>query len=77
MDAVYTLIIHKTIKINQTQNWETGQGLLDVTIYGERSQDDYDMRPLCAIIRDIRSTDVFEGREMSLALLKGKFHCYR
>lgn len=62
LGAAYTLIVDKTIKINQTQNWETGQGLLDVAVYGGRLQDDYDMRALRAIICDVWSKDVFEGR---------------
>ncbi|XP_047369553.1 cytoplasmic dynein 2 heavy chain 1 isoform X1 [Vespa velutina] len=62
LGAAYTLIVDKTIKINQTQNWETGQGLLDVAVYGGRLQDDYDMRTLRAIIRDVWSKDIFEGR---------------
>ncbi|KAI4495703.1 hypothetical protein M0802_008538 [Mischocyttarus mexicanus] len=62
LGAAYTLIVDKTMKNNQTQNWETGQGLLDVAVYGGRLQDDYDMRALCAIIREIWSKDVFEGR---------------
>ncbi|KAL2743989.1 cytoplasmic dynein 2 heavy chain 1 [Vespula maculifrons] len=62
LGAAYTLIVDKTIKINQMQNWETGQGLLDVAVYGGRLQDDYDMRALRAIICDVWSKDVFEGR---------------
>ncbi|XP_014611048.1 PREDICTED: cytoplasmic dynein 2 heavy chain 1 [Polistes canadensis] len=69
LGAAYTLIVDKTIKSNQTQNWETGQGLLDVAVYGGRLQDDYDMRALCAIIREIWSKDVFEGRRTLAGVL--------
>ncbi|XP_043268031.1 cytoplasmic dynein 2 heavy chain 1 [Venturia canescens] len=50
-------------------DWEPGRGLLDVAVYGGRIQDDYDMRALRSILRDIWSKDIFEGRKKLAGIL--------
>lgn len=44
-------------------DWEEGRGLLDVAIYGGKIQDDFDIRALEAILREIWSRDIFQGRK--------------
>lgn len=51
-------------------DWEPGRGLLDVAVYGGRIQDDYDMRALRSILRDIWSKDIFEGRKKLAGILE-------
>lgn len=50
--------------------WQTGRGLLDAVIYGGRLQDDYDMRALCSIIRDVWASEVFDGRKKLAGVLR-------
>ncbi|XP_066585667.1 cytoplasmic dynein 2 heavy chain 1 [Prorops nasuta] len=44
-------------------DWETARGLLDLAVYGGRIQDDFDSRALGAIIRDIWSRQILQGRK--------------
>lgn len=73
LEAAYELVVKEmTSKRSKDRdgNWQTGRGLLDVAIYGGRLQDDYDMRALYSIVRDIWSTEVFEGRRKLANVLR-------
>ncbi|XP_017764042.1 PREDICTED: cytoplasmic dynein 2 heavy chain 1 [Eufriesea mexicana] len=73
LEAAYELVVKEmTSKRSKDKdgNWQTGRGLLDVAIYGGRLQDDYDMRALCSIVRDIWSAEVFEGRRKLANVLR-------
>ena len=64
LEAACELVV-KESKINSSkehEDWETGRGLLDVAVYGGRMQDDYDMRALKSILRDVWSKEVYKGR---------------
>ncbi|XP_031838829.2 dynein cytoplasmic heavy chain beethoven isoform X1 [Nomia melanderi] len=73
IEAAYELVVKKMATKKDKDNdgiWQTGRGLLDVAIYGGRLQDDYDMRALCSIIRDIWSSEVYEGRKRLAGVLR-------
>ncbi|KAF7991046.1 hypothetical protein HCN44_000861 [Aphidius gifuensis] len=69
LEAAHQLILDKVIKSNSNIDWEEGRGLLDVAIYGGRLQDKFDMQTLEAILREIWSYDIFNGRKKLAGLL--------
>ena len=74
LEAAYELVVKEMAESAKSRDkdgdWQTGRGLLDVAIYGGRLQDDYDMRALCSIVRDVWSSDVFRGRRKLAGVLK-------
>ena len=71
LEAAYELVVKETATSRgKDGDWQTGRGLLDVTIYGGRLQDDYDMRALCSIVRDVWCCEVFRGRRRLAGVLK-------
>nr|XP_033320776.1 cytoplasmic dynein 2 heavy chain 1 [Megalopta genalis] len=73
IEAAYELVVREIPSKRNKDNdgsWQTGRGLLDVAIYGGRLQDDYDMRALCSIVRDIWSAEVYEGRRKLAGILR-------
>ncbi|KAK0158915.1 hypothetical protein PV328_009853 [Microctonus aethiopoides] len=64
LEAAYELVINHSLKLNPEAHldWEEGRGLLNVAIYGGRLQDQYDMRALDGILKNIWSRDTFHGR---------------
>ncbi|CAK9809936.1 Cytoplasmic dynein 2 heavy chain 1 [Anthophora quadrimaculata] len=74
LEAAYELVVREIMESKRNKDkagsWQTGRGLLDVVIYGGRLQDDYDMRALCSIVRDVWSSDVFEGRRKLAGVLR-------
>ncbi|XP_029051229.2 cytoplasmic dynein 2 heavy chain 1 [Osmia bicornis bicornis] len=73
LEAAYELVVKETSPKrgrDKDGSWQTGKGLLDVAVYGGRIQDEYDTRALCSIVRDIWSSQVFEGRRKLAGVLK-------
>ncbi|XP_053976723.1 cytoplasmic dynein 2 heavy chain 1-like [Hylaeus volcanicus] len=73
LDAAYELVVKDMSSKKEKDKdgvWQTGRGLLDVAVYGGRLQDDYDMRALCSIVRDVWSSAVFEGRRKLAGVLR-------
>lgn len=75
LEAAYELVVRKMDDGKRSErdkdgNWQTGRGLLDVAIYGGRLQDDYDMGALRSIVRDVWSSEVFEGRRKLAGVLR-------
>lgn len=50
------------VKTNN-DDWDEGRGLLDVAVYGGRLQDDYDMRALRSILRNIWCNEIYRGQQ--------------
>ena len=72
LEAARKLVLTKEMSRSQSTgrlDWEAGRGLLDVAVYGGRLQDDYDMRALRAILQDIWSKEIFEGRRKLAGVL--------
>ncbi|XP_017891098.1 cytoplasmic dynein 2 heavy chain 1 isoform X2 [Ceratina calcarata] len=72
IEAAYELVVKELAKKSKDKigSWQTGRGLLDVAIYGGRLQDDYDARALYSIVRDVWSSEVFEGRKKLAGVLR-------
>lgn len=73
LDAAYELVVKETSPKRDRDkdgSWQTGRGLLDVAVYGGRIQDEYDARALCSIVRDVWSSQVFEGRRKLAGVLR-------
>ncbi|XP_076646917.1 dynein cytoplasmic heavy chain beethoven [Halictus rubicundus] len=73
IEAAYELVVKEIAAKRDNDkdgSWQTGRGLLDVAVYGGRLQDDYDMRALCSIVRDIWSADAYEGRRKLAGVLR-------
>ncbi|XP_043507557.1 cytoplasmic dynein 2 heavy chain 1 [Frieseomelitta varia] len=74
LEAAYELVVKEMAESAMSRgkdgDWQTGRGLLDVAIYGGRLQDDYDMRALCSIVRDVWSCEVFRGQRKLAGVLK-------
>lgn len=79
LEAAYELVV-KEMAPKRTKDkdgcWQTGRGLLDVAVYGGRLQDDYDMRALHSIVRDVWSSQVFEGRRKLAGILRVTGHSF-
>ena len=67
LEAACELVVKTSSRDHE--DWEAGRGLLDVAVYGGRLQDDYDMRALRAILRNIWSKEVYKGRRKLGGLL--------
>lgn len=62
LEAACQLVV-KGRSSKEYDDWEEGRGLLDVAVYGGRLQDDYDMRALRSILRNIWSKKVYQGQQ--------------
>lgn len=61
LEAACELVVKESKSNDDRGEWESGRELLDVSIYGGRLQDNYDLRALKAILRVIWSKEVYKG----------------
>lgn len=65
LEAACELVVRKNPRDSLkkfSDDWEADRGILDVAVYGGLLQDEYDMRMLQAILRQIWSKDMYTGR---------------